>query len=293
MSDTLIKANNITYGDKKKRVIDSNQAISDRLAFLNEIMNSSPDGSYDDSYGEEFTEGIGAERIDALFDDQDDTYYEGDNGEASGLSQEQYDEIINQANAQADDIIAGANQEAERIVESARTEAENIKQQAYEEGAASGSEAGYQDGLARANAYEEELRQQEAFLQQEYEKNATMLESLLVEKLTDVYSHVFGIDLSGRNDVVLHLLQNAVRGIEGTQSYFVHVSKEDYEYVLSNKDELSAGLASTCVVEVIEDMTLTAGKCFIEADSGIFDCSIGTQLSNLQKELRILSYNPS
>ena len=91
--------------------------------------------------------------------------------------------------------------------------------------------------------------------------------------------------------MVLHLLQNAIRNVEGSKNFLVHVSAEDHEYVNENKDELTAGLGESASVEIINDVTLSAGNCFVETDSGIYDCSIGTELELLKKELRVLSYS--
>ena len=57
-----------------------------------------------------------------------------------------------------------------------------------------------------------------------------------------------------------------------------------------HRDDLAEGLGSSATVEVINDVTLTAGNCFVETDGGIFDCSLGTELELLKKELRVLSY---
>ena len=89
---------------------------------------------------------------------------------------------------------------------------------------------------------------------------------------------------------MLYLLKNAIRNIEGAKNFLVHVSKEDHEYVSENRDELLAGLGGSATIEVIEDMTLAAGSSFVETDGGIYDCSLGTELELLKKELRILSY---
>ena len=44
--------------------------------------------------------------------------------------------------------------------------------------------------------------------------------------------------------------------------------------------------------EVIEDATLKPNDCLIESDGGIWDCGLGTQMDLLEKQLRILSYEP-
>ena len=73
----------------------------------------------------------------------------------------------------------------------------------------------------------------------------------------------------------------------------IHVSKNDYEYVNDRKDQLTEGLGSTDTIEVIEDLTLRPTEAFIEAEGGIYDCGIGTELELLKKELMLLSYQKS
>ena len=53
------------------------------------------------------------------------------------------------------------------------------------------------------------------------------------------------------------------------------------------KKQLVAGLAISSAVDIIEDLTLAKGECFIEADGGIFDCGLGTQLKELRKKLKV------
>ena len=71
----------------------------------------------------------------------------------------------------------------------------------------------------------------------------------------------------------------------------MHVSKEDYPYVNMQKKLFSEGAVSgRGVVEVVEDITLRENECLIETDGGIFDCGAGTQLEELTKKLKLLSF---
>ena len=57
------------------------------------------------------------------------------------------------------------------------------------------------------------------------------------------------------------------------------------------KKQLSAGAAApNTVVEIVEDITLGKGECLIETEGGIFDCGLGTQLSDLRRKRKLLSY---
>ena len=264
---------------KEKRVIDSNQAVSERIRALSEILESVPE----EDFAEEFSEGLDAEQVDALLTDQDELAEEAARNEAA-------QKLIDDANEQAQQIIEDANAQAQQIIEDAKAESTTVFDEARVKGEQEGNEKGYAEGLERARQLEAAAEEKAAALDADYEAKMSELEPKMVETLTDIYSHVFGIDLSGRNDVVLHLLKDTIRNIESSKNFLVHVSKEDREYVSENRDELTEGLGGSATVEVIEDITLSAGSCFIETDGGIFDCSLGTELELLRKELRILSY---
>ncbi len=280
MSNSVIKSYYTSGQEKKeKRVIDSNQAVSERIRALSEILESVPE----EDFAEEFSEGLDAEQVDALLTDQDELAEEAARNEAA-------QKLIDDANEQAQQIIEDANAQAQQIIEDAKAESATVFDEARIQGEQEGNEKGYAEGLERARQLEQEAMEKSAALDAEYEAKMSELEPKMVEALTDIYSHVFGIDLSGRNDVVLHLLKDTIRNIESSKNFLVHVSKEDREYVSENRDVLTEGLGGSATVEVIEDITLSAGNCFIETDGGIFDCSLGTELELLRKELRILSY---
>jgi flagellar assembly protein FliH len=92
---------------------------------------------------------------------------------------------------------------------------------------------------------------------------------------------------------MLNLLHDTVRNVEGGKNFIVHVSKDDFEYINDRKDQLTEGLGSTDTIEVIEDLTLRQSECFVEAEGGIYDCGIGTELELLKKELMLLAYQKS
>lgn len=284
MSNSLIKSYTFNYAEEKekkgKRVIDSNMAVSERIRELSELLEQEPETDFAD----EFTEGLDATQVDALLTDQEELAAENARNEAA-------QKLIDDANEQASQILENANAEAEQIISDANAKAAEIFEEAKANGHAEGTEAGYAEGMERAAAKERELEQKAADLEREFDEKVAQLEPQFVDTLTGIYSHVFGIDLANRSDVVLNLLRNTIRNIDGSKNYLIHVSNDDHEYVTANKDELSAGLGESATVEIINDVTLTAGNCFIETEGGIFDCSLGTELELLKKELRILSYS--
>ena len=58
------------------------------------------------------------------------------------------------------------------------------------------------------------------------------------------------------------------------------------------KKQMLAGVVSeNTSVDVVEDLTLSKNDCMIETENGIFDCGLGTQLSELKKRLMLLSWS--
>jgi flagellar assembly protein FliH len=84
-----------------------------------------------------------------------------------------------------------------------------------------------------------------------------------------------------------------MRNIEGSGTYLIHISKEDFPFASMQKKELVKGTnINLDNVELLEDVTLNKNECMIETGNGVFDCSLGTQLEALNEQLRLLSYEP-
>ncbi len=292
-SSNLYKSSFYQVKNDKARVIDSNELIADKMQKLAEILEM--DG--DENFADDFSFGIAAEQVEALL---------GDEGDAGDLSQDDLvsgnvikeapapridtDELIRQAQEEAERILDEAGAEAERIMDEARGAAEALRVQARNEG----SKEGYEEGIKRAQAEfqvkEQALAEKERELEDEYNSRYEVMEKELVRDLTEVYEHVLGIDLSDQTNVVINLMKDAIKNIEGGRNFFVHVSPDDYAYVSAFKEEILNSVGGVDSVEIVEDVTLSASDCFVECESGIYECGLGTELALLKKELRLLSY---
>ena len=112
-----------------------------------------------------------------------------------------------------------------------------------------------------------------------------------MDTITGIYEHIFHVDLHSYREVLCYLISTTMRKSEDNRSFLIHVSKEDYPYVSMQKKQFSAGaVAPNATVEIVKDITLGKGECLIETEGGIFDCGLGTQLSELRQKLKLLSY---
>lgn len=298
----LFKSNYVVNKDET-RVIDSNDLIASRLQQLNEMAVSVPEYGRDDGDYDGFKAGLNAEQLQMLLSDSDDPEQEGYTEEFSeGIPMEEYQEdggypqdsmSMEEIQQEAGNILDGAREEAENIVARANEEAEEIRNSFKEQGYSQGYEQGHSEGLKVIEEKERELREYKEHLDTEYEKKLEEMEPLLVDTITDIFEHVFHVSLSSNREIMLNLLHDTVRNIEGGKNFIIHVSKNDYEYISERRDQLTEGLGSTDTIEVVEDLTLRQSECFVESEGGIYDCGIGTELELLKKELMLLSYQKS
>ncbi len=285
MSSNLFKCNSFypVKQESEKRIIDTNEIAAKRLEALAEIMKSSAEKG--NSQG--FVQGLDAREVSLLL--EEDTEESGN--VIKGNSAEYTAALLEQAQTESTEMIENAKNQADTIVREAIEQAENTKKNVLEEARM----LGYREGINRANKeidqMKEELAQKEKQMQEEYQMQMKTMESDLVEVITGIYEHVFHVELSSQREILVHLIEAAMRKSDSSRSFIIHVSKEDYPFVSMQKKQLTASIAGVnSNLEIIEDMTLAKMQCLIETDGGIFDCGLGTQLGELNKKLRLLSY---
>lgn len=294
-SRTLYKAGWVRVDGEEKCVIDSNSIVAERIEEWENIRkaNAAALPAFDEESGEgegepEFVSGIEGEELDALF-----TGGEGGGNviKAGDAAEPDFDELKAEAEAEAEHIIAEARAQALEIETQARRDAEIGRANAVEEGTRQGYDEGYARGMAEVDGMKQELAERKRQLEAEFDELLEDLEPRFIETITDIYSHIFGVDLMDNRDILVHLIDSTLRKVESSRTFIVHVSAEDYPHVNMQKQALLEGaVAGRGIIEIIEDIALGKGDCLIETDGGIFDCGVGTQLEELTKKIRVLSY---
>lgn len=277
-SHNIYKFNQIVLQDAETRVIDSNERMAEKIAEISRSLQESI-GEENESFAEEFTDGIEAAKVSQLLDE----------GGGNIIKEPVFEGPSPQ------ELLDEAKDQADAMLEQARQEAEALKNHAYEEALAKGHEKGYAEGYQEAEALKtkliREFQEKEEQLTRFYQEKIEELEPSLVDVLTDVYEHIFQVNFSDNRDVVIHLLKNTLRKTEGCSEYLIHVSRDDLAFVSMQKPALlEAGGVVNANFDIIEDVTLKKNQCLIETENGIFDCSLGVELKELKKQLLLLSY---
>lgn len=279
MSSNLLKQHFTYVKEEEKRVIDSNELVARKLSALLAAGTGTEGG---------FLCGLNAQRLEGTFPESTE-----DGEEISPVIKAQPEEPAYEEERER--LLQETHEEIERMRRDAQASLEQERQRVLAEA----KEAGYREGTQRAQqeyrAKEQQLGQEQNLrLQQaeaEYQRQIDRLEPEFIDTLTGIYEHIFHVDLQNYREILVFLIGSTLRKAEGGKDFIVHVSSEDYPYVSMQKKQLaSAASAPGAVVEVIEDVAVGKNECLIETNNGIFDCGLETELQELTKKLKLLSY---
>ena len=279
MSSNLFKAGWFAVDDNT-RVIDSNMLMEQRLKKAAE--NHVYEGEQQEEEG--FHSGLDAETVSALLSPEGGTEVlkEAALKEQAALERELED---------ARNELERVRNEADQMLQNASAQIEEMRMNALEEAKSQGYQIGYDQGMAQAQALKDEYLSQKEELEREYHHKIEELEPEFIKNLTEIYEHIFKVDLSAYQQIVSNLLIDAMQKTDSAKNYIVHVSKQDYAAVCEERERIQEETGTLADhLEIVSDMTLSAAQCMIETESGIYDCSLGTELEELKRKLKLFSY---
>lgn len=282
MYSNLYKSGYVVINRQETRVIDNNKWLEEKMSATLHAA-SLPETTV--PYEEDgFCSGLDAEElaVDALF------AQEGAETVIKTPSEEEKEALNAQIEA-AKQELAELREQADAMIADAKSQIGAMQMKAYEEAKNQGYQEGERLGRLEFEGAKADYENKKKELEASYRQKVEDLEPELIDTLTGIYEHIFKTDLSSYRDLIVSLLETTIRKIEGSNSLLLHVSAADYENVLAEKERLKAQVGGM-TLEIIEDVTLPQTQCFIEADDGIYDCSLDTELAQLSRKLKLLSY---
>ena len=191
-----------------------------------------------------------------------------------------------------EELIEQAKEEIERMRANAMNEIASIRANTIHSAQAQGYEEGRKQAMQEMEAMRQDLEAERMRLHAYYEQQIDELEPLFIQTLTGIYEKVFEVELDNQQEIIVNLLRNTMKKLDGCKNFLVHVSAADYQYVKEHKEELlSDSSQEGTVVDIVEDSMIRENECTIETINGIYDCGIGTQMKELRKKLTLLSYD--
>ncbi len=292
MSKSVVKFYN-TVPHEENVLIDSNSLMEKKLKEVSTKAKRKPSPANEESRVASenaeagFVEGLDADQLDALMLDEGDE----SNVIKSVSPEEELEQMRIRAKAEADEIVATAEQLAQEYKNNSRREAEiestRIK--------ADARQAGYQDGLVQARdeyaGRMQDLEMKEQQLDMAYARLIEEMEPRFIGTITGIYERIFHVELGQYQTILTRLVADAMMHAQGSKSYIVHVSREDYPEISTTQRAALEEAAPGCQVDVVEDIGLGRNQCMLETDNGVFDVGLDRQLTELRNKLMILSYS--
>lgn len=281
----LLKRSSIV--NKDERVIDYNQKIREKVEAL---RNSSPAASGADNASVSaggFVEGLNMPMVEQNADVKGSIP---DSLAADGEAEQNIAAVdLEDIKKQADEMISEARLQAQQLIDGANDEAQQIREQARDEG--------YNSGMLQAQQQIEETRQQlvdeyngrKADLQKEYDDLKAQMEPELTDAILEVFKNVTYAVSDDNKDIIINLVNRVLQDANISNDFVIKVSPDDYSFVAQNQGKLYCAMNKDIQVDIVEDSKLSKNQCIIEADSGVYDCSLDIQLSNLIREIKLLS----
>lgn len=280
MSD-FYRNNYVIRGEEVRRVINANDIIAEKMQAIveeqrraqrEELMRKRQEAidAGDKEAEAEFTEGLFAKEL-----------------ELEPEPEPQIDYVA-QAKEQAEQILAEASERANQIQEQALKDADHLRETARQEGYDVGYAKAVQEADEKLRSGQEALDRHAKELQEQYEETMADLEPRLLDTILTVFDEVFQMQFSGKREMLLQLVKNAMRGIRETKHYKIRVSEQEVSFLREHKEELQEKTGEDVQIEIVMDPELTESRCVIDADSGVYDCSLDTELDNLIRDLRSL-----
>lgn len=277
--------NYVIRGEQVRRVINTNDIIAEKMQAIVEEQKK--------ARKEELLQAR-REAMEASGADGEPEFKEGLFAEEIMLEPEAEPEIdhVALAKEQAEQILSEANAQAVMVHDKATKDAEMLRQMAQKEGYDAGYQSAMQEAEAKLKAGQEQLARREQELQAQYEETLSQLEPRLLDTILTVFDEVFRAQFSGKREMLLQLVMNAMRGIRETRQYKIRVCEEEVAFLREHKPLLQEKVGEDVQIEIVMDPALSESQCIIDADSGVYDCSLDVELDNLIRDLKSLCVNP-
>ena len=86
--------------------------------------------------------------------------------------------------------------------------------------------------------------------------------------------------------MVLELVRGALERVRDQNQIIIHVSPDDYEFILQSRRQLQAVVGAEQTLTLTADAVLTKGGCLIETSFGTVEAGIDTQLESIRRVLQ-------
>ena len=180
------------------------------------------------------------------------------------------------AQGKARGILEEAREEAKKIKADAREILNQVNEE-MERSRQEGDQRGYQEGLARALDYLNQMYSLRERMFADIEPQVVKLSFSIAEK-------ILGQQIKENDMAILAIVKQALDEAIGSK-ILVRLNPVDYEKIKAQEKELLAKVEHGRSLSFKEDDSVKVGGCVVESEIGAIDAQLDTQLNAIKKAL--------
>lgn len=288
----LIKSGFIAFSKDNAKVINSNEHRVIRDVRIDASADAQEATTMEEALAEALIRDVGLDGGDDMLLTMDSDEFAAASEEGEQLLQQKSSDMLDAAKREAEEIVSSAHDEAEVLRAAAYDEAEQLRASAQEEGFQQGYDAGQEKALSEFQEKERMLEERKEEIENylvEHEKQIMQTtEHKMVELLCAFIPRLTGVVIDDNKEVLLHLINNAMRDLEDSKHFVIKVSSADYEDIVARKDMIYGFQNPSVQIEIFEDAKLNEKQCLIDTDNGMVNVSLDTQMKNLINAMQLL-----
>lgn len=170
-------------------------------------------------------------------------------------------------------------------------EAEQVAQRLADEATARGYQSGYEQGMLQSeNDYQQKSQEIQDLIETAYEERRKIIqqsEPFLLNLSVEIAKKIITEELNQHSDQFLNMVKQALKQVEEYEDIIVHVSPQDYPFILPFIEELENYAGTDSELKLIPVPHVSKGSCMIHTVSGSYDVTISSQLEEIKQQLLI------
>jgi flagellar assembly protein FliH len=172
---------------------------------------------------------------------------------------------------------------AARIIAQAHSEAERIHEQARAEGYEAGRIAGHEDGAREIAGAASALGQAAHGIEALRAEVAEAVETDAIDMALTLAGKILAGAFQARPELVVEVVQGALRRISDRRRIAVLVNPADFEFVRAAIGELTAQGSGVELCDLQSDQRVGVGSAIVRTAEGEVDASVHTQLERARE----------
>lgn len=207
---------------------------------------------------------------------------------APSISEEDLQNMIDEAVQEARTLTAQAKSEADEIIEAAYEQAKGIYEKANQEGFEEGHQNGFEEGRQQSELLIQEALNIKDTAVLQYKSMLENAEPEMIEIVLMTVEKILNKRVDEDEAAVEGLIKSALEKCAYTDDLVLRVAPEDFSFALSLKNRILTLAESVDNIEIKEDKSLSPGSCVIDTSAGSVDSSIATQFEQIRETFESL-----